>query len=115
MVDEDGDLIGDDLSTVDALFTTVFWMLATHQDTQDWQTWARRAAQQIVYLEQHPSDDDEDVPDDEQEAMERASEALGSELVEIFGRDGDNPMRSSADLLRARERWHSRRRTNFFL
>jgi hypothetical protein len=124
MIDEDGQSTGDDLSTVDVLFTQVYWMLALRQHGQVWQSWARRAAHQIVRSEQIPwpeytldengiEEDDNGEPDEQ--VFDQPAESLGSELVEIFGRDGDNPMRSSADLLRARTRWHSRRRTHFFL
>jgi hypothetical protein len=124
MIDEDGQSTGDDLSTVDVLFTQVYWMLALRQHGQVWQSWARRAAYKIVRSEQmswpkytldeNGIEEYENGEPDEQ-VFDQPAEALGNELVEIFGRDGDNPMRSASDLLRAKERWNARRRTNFFL
>ena len=127
MIDEDGQATGDDLAAVDVLFTQVYWMLALRQYEQDWQTWARRAAYQIVRSEQLPwpkytldengiEEDDNGEPD--VQVFDQPAEVLGSELIDVLGHGGDNPMRSAADLLRARDRWNARLRAKkgtFFL
>ncbi len=104
-IDEFGASINQHLDFESAMFTEVFWMCALHQEVQDWRHWARVGAREIVSERENA---DDYLTEDEIEKINQKIADLSAELISALAGEGleeDNPMRSSNDLRRARERW----------